>query len=213
MEIKSDYLVASFFSFLIHAMIILYLMDYFYSEKQSRPVLSKAVDVNLVFKEDITKLKTSPKPKNVLVTKKLVKSATISKEIISNSPASEMSLSINELIDIDKAQILSSEENEINEISKKIINLIESAWIKPKNIQDGLICDLRLSINKNGRIMSVDLIRSSGNIRFDNSALKAVYRVESFNFYNKIPNNLYSNNFKKMVITFNPSWKRYLYYF
>jgi|TARA_B100001063_G_C16770266_1_gene561173 TonB family protein len=205
MEIKSDYLVASFFSFLIHAMIILYLMDYFYSEKQSRPVLSKAVDVNLVFKEDITKLKTSPKPKKVLVTKKLVKSATISEEIISNSPASEMSLSINELIDIDKAQILSSEENEINEISKKIINLIESAWIKPKNIQDGLICDLRLSINKNGRIMSVDLIRSSGNIRFDNSALKAVYRVESFNFYNKIPNNLYSNNFKKMVITFNPS--------
>ena len=205
MEIKSDYLVASFFSFLIHAMIILYLMDYFYSEKQSRPVLSKAVDVNLVFKEDITKLKTSPKPKKVLATKKLVKSATISEEIISNSPASEMSLSINELIDIDKAQILSSEENEINEISKKIINLIESAWIKPKNIQDGLICDLRLSINKNGRIMSVDLIRSSGNIRFDNSALKAVYRVESFNFYNKIPNNLYSNNFKKMVITFNPS--------
>ena len=205
MEIKSDYLVASFFSFLIHAMIILYLMDYFYSEKQSRPVLSKAVDVNLVFKEDITKLKTSPKPKKVLVTKKLVKSATISKEIISNSPASEMSLSINELIDIDKAQILSSEENEINEISKKIINLIESAWIKPKNIQDGLICDLRLAINKNGRVMSVDLIRSSGNIRFDNSALKAVYRVESFNFYNKIPNNLYSNNFKKMVITFNPS--------
>lgn len=205
MEIKSDYLVASFFSFLIHAMIILYLMDYFYSEKQSRPVLSKAVDVNLVFKEDVTKLKTSSKPKKVLVTKKLVKSATISKEIISNSPASEMSLSINELIDIDKAQILSSEENEINKISKKIINLIESAWIKPKNIQDGLICDLRLSINKNGRIMSVDLIRSSGNIRFDNSALKAVYRVESFNFYNKIPNNLYSNNFKKMVITFNPS--------
>ncbi len=205
MEIKSDYLVASFFSFLIHAMIILYLMDYFYSEKQSRPVLSKAVDVNLVFKEDITKLKTSPKPKKVLVTKKLVKSATISEEIISNSPASEMSLSINELIDMDKAQILSSEENEINKISKKIINLIESAWIKPKNIQDGLICDLRLSINKNGRIMSVDLIRSSGNIRFDNSALKAVYRVESFNFYNKIPNNLYSNNFKKMVITFNPS--------
>jgi colicin import membrane protein len=116
-----------------------------------------------------------------------------------------MLLNLNELIDIDKAQILSSEENEINEFSKKIINLIESAWLKPKNIQDGLICDLRLSINRNGRITSVDLIRSSGNIRFDNSALKAVYRVESFNFYNKISSNLYTNNFKKMVITFNPS--------
>ena len=63
MEIKSDYLIASFFSFLIHAMIILFLMDFFYSDKQSRPVLSKAVDVSLVFKEDIAKLKTPTKPK------------------------------------------------------------------------------------------------------------------------------------------------------
>ena len=205
MEIKSDYLIASFFSFLIHAMIILFLMDFFYSDKQSRPVLSKAVDVSLVFKEDIAKLKTPTKPKKILVKENQVNNKTISEEIVSTGSSNEMLLNLNELIDIDKAQILSSEENEINEFSKKIINLIESAWLKPKNIQDGLICDLRLSINRNGRITSVDLIRSSGNIRFDNSALKAVYRVESFNFYNKISSNLYTNNFKKMVITFNPS--------
>jgi len=205
MEIKSDYLIASFYSFLIHAMIILFLMDFFYSDKQSRPVLSKAVDVSLVFKEDIAKLKTSSKPKKILVKENPVNNKTISEEIVSTGSSNEMLLNLNELIDIDKAQILSSEENEINEFSKKIINLIESAWLKPKNIQDGLICDLRLSINRNGRITSVDLIRSSGNIRFDNSALKAVYRVESFNFYNKISSNLYTNNFKKMVITFNPS--------
>jgi TonB family protein len=205
MEIKSDYLIASFFSFLIHAMIILFLMDFFYSDKQSRPVLSKAVDVSLVFKEDIAKLKIPTKPKKILVKENPVNNKTISEEIVSSGSSNEMLLNLNELIDIDKAQILSSEENEINEFSKKIINLIESAWLKPKNIQDGLICDLRLSINRNGRITSVDLIRSSGNIRFDNSALKAVYRVESFNFYNKISSNLYTNNFKKMVITFNPS--------
>jgi colicin import membrane protein len=86
-----------------------------------------------------------------------------------------------------------------------IINMVESAWVKPKNIQDGLVCDLRLVVNRNGRIISVSLIKSSGNIRFDNSAMKAVNRVESFNFYNKIPNNLYADNFKKIVITFNPS--------
>lgn len=205
MEIKSDYLIASFFSFLIHAMIILYLMDFFYSEKQIRPVLSKAVDVSLVSQKDITKLKAPSTPKKILVTENLVDNTKISEEMIKTSSSNEMLLSLNELIDIDKAQILSNEENEINEFSKQIINLIESAWLKPKNIQDGLVCDLRISINKNGRIASVDLIRSSGNIRFDNSAIKAVYRVESFNFYNKISSNLYTNNFKKMVITFNPS--------
>lgn len=205
MEIKSDYLIASFFSFLIHAMIILYLMDFFYSEKQIRPVLSKAVDVSLVSQKDTTKLKAPSTPKKILVTENLVDNTKISEEMIKTSSSNEMLLSLNELIDIDKAQILSNEENEINEFSKQIINLIESAWLKPKNIQDGLVCDLRISINKNGRIASVDLIRSSGNIRFDNSAIKAVYRVESFNFYNKISSNLYTNNFKKMVITFNPS--------
>ena len=205
MEIKSDYLIASFFSFLIHAMIILFLMDFFYSDKQSRPVLSKAVDVSLVFKEDIAKLKTSSKPKKILVKENPVNNKTISEEIVSTGSSNEMLLNLNELIDIDKAQILSSEENEINEFSKKIINLIESAWLKPKNIQDGLVCDLRIQINKNGRIINVSLLKSSGNIRFDNSAIKAVKRVETFNFFSKMDIKIYQTNFKNIMLTFNPS--------
>ena len=80
------------------------------------------------------------------------------------------------------------------------------------NIQDGLVCDLRLSINKNGRIVNVNLIRSSGNLRFDNSALKAVQRAETFSFFKDIPYSLYNTNFKSIVITFNPTWKKYYSY-
>ena len=83
--------------------------------------------------------------------------------------------------------------------SSLIIQTIQSAWRKPINIQDGLICDLRLTINKNGRVIKANLIRSSGNIRFDNSALKAVQRVETFNFFSKIPLSVYSSNFKNIV--------------
>ena len=60
MQIKSDYFTASFISFLIHAMIILYLTDFFYFEKQQRPVLSKPVNVNLLFKEEV-KIQTNQK--------------------------------------------------------------------------------------------------------------------------------------------------------
>ena len=67
------------------------------------------------------------------------------------------------------------------------------------------VCDLRISVNKNGRVINTNLIKSSGNIRFDNSALKAVERVETFNFFDRIPMNIYSSNFKNIVITFNPS--------
>ena len=85
-----------------------------------------------------------------------------------------------------------------------MVQLIQSAWIKPQNIQDGLVCNLRMLINKNGRIVKVDLIKSSGNIRFDNSAIKAISRVETFSFFDEIPFNLYQKNFKNIVITFNP---------
>lgn len=205
MEVKSEYLIASFFSFLIHALIILYLMDFFYSEKQIRPVLSQTVDVNLIFEEEIIKPKKLPEAVKVpSVNQEVDKDINIEQDIKPTN-TDEINISINDLIKIDKAEIASSSEKEINQISSMIINMVESAWVKPKNIQDGLVCDLRLVVNRNGRIISVSLIKSSGNIRFDNSAMKAVNRVESFNFYNKIPNNLYADNFKKIVITFNPS--------
>ena len=98
-----------------------------------------------------------------------------------------------------------SEQSQVEMYSSLIIQTIQSAWRKPMNIQDGLVCDLRLTINNNGRVIKANLIRSSGNIRFDNSALKAVQRVETFNFFNKIPLSIYSSNFKNIVITFNPS--------
>ena len=52
-----------------------------------------------------------------------------------------------------------AEQNQINEFSNLMIKFIQSAWIKPQNIQDGLICDLRMTINKNGRIINIDLIK------------------------------------------------------
>ena len=199
MQIKSDYLIASFISFLIHALIILYLMDFFYSEKQVRPILSKAVNVNLLFKEDnkaISKIE-------IIEEKASINSKNTVENIISFSPKIE-STSIRNLIIEDQLIISNSEEDQVNQFSNMMIQLIQSAWIKPQNIQDGLVCNLRMLINKNGRIVAVDLIKSSGNIRFDNSAIKAISRVETFSFFNEIPFNLYQKNFKNIVITFNP---------
>ena len=199
MQIKSDYLIASFISFLIHAIIILYLMDFFYSEKQIRPILSKAINVNLLYKENnkaISKIE-------IIEEKPSINSINTIENIISFSPKIE-STNISKLIREDQLIKSSSEDNQVNQFSNMMIQLIQSAWIKPQNIQDGLVCNLRMVINKNGRIVAVDLIKSSGNIRFDNSAIKAISRVETFSFFDEIPFNLYQKNFKNIVITFNP---------
>ena len=199
MQIKSDYLIASFISFLIHALIILYLMDFFYSEKKVRPILSNPINVNLLYKENnkaISKIE-------IIEEKPSINSINTIENIISFSPKIE-STNISKLIREDQLIKSSSEDNQVNQFSNMMIQLIQSAWIKPQNIQDGLVCNLRMVINKNGRIVAVDLIKSSGNIRFDNSAIKAISRVETFSFFNEIPFNLYQKNFKNIVITFNP---------
>ena len=190
MQIKSDYLIASFISFLIHALIILYLMDFFYSEKKVRPILSNPINVNLLYKEDnkaISKIE-------IIEEKPSINSINTIENIISFSPKIE-STNISKLIREDQLIKSSSEDHQVNQFSNMMIQLIQSAWIKPQNIQDGLVCNLRMVINKNGRIVAVDLIKSSGNIRFDNSAIKAISRVETFSFFNEIPFNLYQKNY------------------
>ena len=209
MKINKIYLEASFISFLIHALIILYLLGFFYIESKQRSMLSKPVQVNLLFQDNIIE----KEPAKLIVDK--VSNDTDSKAVVlnnfDNKPISFDSLissiSVKDLIEEESMLIEQSEQSQIEFFSSLIIQSLQSAWRKPINIQDGLVCDLRLTINKNGRIINSNLIKSSGNIRFDNSALNAIQRVETFNFFNNIPFSLYSSDFKNIVITFNPSWK------
>ncbi len=208
MKVNKVYLEASFVSFIIHGIIILYLLGFFYFESQQRSVLSKPINVNLIFEQP------SKKNDNKTQVQKIEKNVNESSQTIAKSSSEEESISFDSLIesispeDLLKEDILISLESEQNQIeiySSLIIQTIQSAWRKPINIQDNLVCDLRISVNKNGRVINTNLIKSSGNIRFDNSALKAVERVETFNFFDRIPMNIYSSNFKNIVITFNPS--------
>ena len=142
MQIKSDYLIASFISFLLHALIILYLMDFFYSEKQVRPILSKAINVNLLYKQDIKPISKT----ETIEEKATINSINTVENIISFSPKIE-STSIRKLIREDQLIISNSEEDQVNQFSNMMVQLIQSAWIKPQNIQDGLVCNLRMLIN------------------------------------------------------------------
>ena len=207
MKINKIYLEASFISFLIHALIILYLLGFFYFESKQRSILSKPVQVNLLFQDSIVEEK-----KAKLIVDKVSNDSDPKSEILNNLDNKAISfdslissVSVKDLIAEESILLEESEQNQIEFFSSLIIQSLQSAWRKPINIQDGLVCDLRLTINKNGRIINSNLIKSSGNIRFDNSALNAIQRVETFNFFNNIPFSLYSSDFKNIVITFNPS--------
>ena len=208
MRINKIYLEASFISFLIHASIILYLLGYFYFEAKERSILSKPIEVNLVFKDEVP-IKSNANQIQEIKIEDSKESTQISQDIVTEKSISFDSLipstSFEDLLREDSLISQESEQSQVELFSSLIIQSLQSAWRKPINIQDGLICDLRITINKNGRIINVNLIKSSGNIRFDNSALMAVQRIETFDFFNSIPYNIYLSNFKNIVITFNPS--------
>jgi len=207
MKVNKVYLEASFVSFMIHASIILYSLGFFYYESTQRSVLSKPINVNLVFQEEVKKKIQSAQLQKEATEPNKIEEIKFQNEEIKNTISFDSlitSISVEELLKEESLNSQTSEQNQVELFSSLIIQSIQSAWRKPMNIQNGLICDLRLTINKNGRVVNSNLIKSSGNIRFDNSALMAVERIETFNFFNRIPVNIYQSNFRNIVITFNP---------
>jgi len=205
------YLEASLFSFCIHAAIFLYIYGTFDVNSSQSLLISKPLQIEIKFdlpsekkkkivaaplKVDTSSLKQSTQDIVYSKTKDVSKNSKDDAFIESN--IASLLLEENE-IKADK------EQQEISMYAQRIISSIEDAWMKPRNIPGDLVATLRLKIRSSGRIEGVDLIKSSGNIRFDNSALQAVRRVETFNFFNLIPRSLYEKEFQEIAISFNPS--------
>ena len=204
------YLNASFFSFCFHAAIFLYLYGTFNSNSSQNLLISKPLQVELKFESEIKSAKQETVNPKSLDSRQMQKQVTQAAALES----SELKLAIEEsmlysnlsdLLEQEESISLSQEQEQIFFYSQKIINTIENAWMKPRNIPEGLVANLRLHIQSTGRISKVYLIKSSGNIRFDNSALQAVRRVETLNFLNEIPSSLYKKEFKKIAVSFKPS--------
>ena len=98
MRINKIYLEASFVSFVIHASIILYLLGFFYFESQERSLLSKPIEVSLIFQENVKEIK---KNNSILETKNFkineIPDSAIDKKSISFDSLIP-SISLNDLI-------------------------------------------------------------------------------------------------------------------
>jgi len=205
------YLNASFFSFCFHAIIFLYLYGTFDSNTPQTLLISKPLMVELKFElnsqaankeiQTAAKLDEIPPLKSIDLITNPSESIKLSTSIIKESLIYS---NLSDLLEQEKNVELSVQDEQIFFYSQKIIQTIEDAWMKPRNIPEGLVANLRLNIQPTGRISRVDLLKSSGNIRFDNSALQAVRRVETLYFFNEMPAGLYSKEFKRIAVSFKP---------
>ena len=205
------YLHASLFSFCIHAAIFLYIYGTFDGNTSEKILISKPLQIEIKF--DLPSQKTKEIALPLAKAMNSIQKQPTEDIIYSKTQTVAESFQDRALIESSITNLLteeaevevSKEQQEIAIYAQRIISTIEDAWMKPRNIPENLVANLRLKIRPSGRIIGVDLIKSSGNIRFDNSALQAVRRVEAFNFFNSIPKTLFEKEFQVISISFNPS--------
>ena len=205
------YLHASLFSFCIHAAIFLYIYGTFDGNTSQKILISKPLQIEIKFDLPSQKTKEIAPPSTKAmnsIQKQPTEDIIFSKTQTITESSQDRALiesSITNLLTEEAEVEVSKEQQEIAMYAQRIISIIEDAWMKPRNIPENLVANLRLKIRPSGRIIGVDLIKSSGNIRFDNSALQAVRRVEVFNFFNSIPKTIFEKEFQVISISFNPS--------
>ncbi|MBD63270.1 MAG: LytB protein [Gammaproteobacteria bacterium] len=211
MIINHRYLEASLFSFCIHASIFLYLYGTFNSDFSKTLLISKPLQIELKFDLPSKSLNNQIPSASIIDSIDAISQPKESiysklKDIKAKSPEDFLiDSNISNLLSEENEVKFNNEQLEIEIYASKIISSIENAWMKPRNIPEDLIVNLKLQIRPSGRISKVELIKSSGNIRFDNSALNAVRRVETFNFFDSLSKSLYEKEFRTIAISFNPS--------
>lgn len=92
----------------------------------------------------------------------------------------------------------------VNKISAQVIKDIESIWIRPNNISEGMYADFSLSLDRLGNINSFNILRSSGSDVFDRAAMNAIKKYKKIKYIKDIDDEMYRIYFANFTLRFKP---------
>ena len=90
-------------------------------------------------------------------------------------------------------------------IQQTVINY----WSRPASARNGMEAELSIQLIPTGEILSVTLVRSSGNSAFDRSAINAVEKAGSFPELRSLPAPEFEKSFRRFRLLFRPEDLRY----
>ena len=100
-----------------------------------------------------------------------------------------------------------------DEMSASFVGLIQrtviSYWSRPPSARNGMECELAVQLVPTGEVISVTLVRSSGNAAFDSSAINAVKKAGAFPELQKLPSAEFERKFRRLNLIFRPEDLRY----
>jgi len=84
---------------------------------------------------------------------------------------------------------------------------VERNWSRPPSAQKGMEVLLEIQLVPTGYVAGVRIIKSSGNPAFDQSAVQAVNKVESFVEIKELPSRIFEAQFRRFTLRFSPEDK------
>ena len=146
-------------------------------------------------KREENKIKGSSEIFSLLDLEKKEINAPFKKNLESQPNNSNLSISAKETLE--KLE-LNKNLKTINLIQEKFINL----WNKPFVLNENIQASIKLTLSPSGEILSSSLISSSGNKKFDESALKAVSKVNFLTELSKIKWTDFEKYFREITLVF-----------
>ena len=103
----------------------------------------------------------------------------------------------------DQAYIDNISLGEIEKFSSIIKKQVVDNWNKPKGVSQNLKTEIEIDMVPTGEILSYRILKGSGNEAFDESAMKAISRVNTFDGLVMQPK-LFDDHFRKFILIFSP---------
>jgi len=198
-----NYYSGFFVSFILHLGLIFSFSSYFSIDFLSYNKDLTSIPAYVIYEnETISKIKPVKKALNLpLVEDK-------EKEIIDDnkrvdSILEKLNLNSKPKIPISTPDNKKTELEKVMYFSSLIRGQIMSNWIEPKSSKVGLKSEFVIYLVPTGEILEVDLIKSSGNKAFDQSALLAISKVSRF-YDLEMSRKLFDENFRKFTVVFSP---------
>ena len=165
-----------------------------------------------------------PAPKPVVKPKAAAKPKPAPPKPAPAKPKPEPRMTAAELAELARAELsqaMATEEQEqqqqaavtASEMSASYASLIQQTvvnyWSRPPSARNGMEVLLALQLIPTGEIVSVTVVKSSGNTAFDRSALNAVQKAGRFPELQNLPSREFEKTFRRFRLLFRPEDLRY----
>jgi len=166
--------------------------------------------------------KPKPKPAPKPVVKPKPKVAAKPKPVAKPEPKPEPRITEEELAALTRADLARAVEEEeefleatatADEMASSFAALIQQTvvgyWSRPPSARNGMEALLQIQLIPTGDVLSVQVIKSSGNAAFDRSAVNAVDKAGSFPELQNLPPGEFEKTFRRFRLLFRPEDLRY----